>query len=116
VLSSGSTSAFLTGHLVQEGRQPLALLTAAPGRWRRPDGAHVLAVTDGLLWLSQPRLVGGPSIASVPLGDVGTATLQERRGRRRLQLVVHGRQLRWTALDDAEACRAFVTALERVRS
>ena len=110
MFSSGSASAFLIGRLTQEGRQPVATLAASVGPWRGLTGVHVFAVSDGRLWLAQPRLIGDPSLASVPLSEVGEAEL--RTGRRvELVLTLGGRRRRFTVLDDADAGRAFVEAL-----
>ena len=118
MLSGGSTSAFLVGRLTQEGRTPLAVLTAGPGRWRTMNSTHVFAVTDGLLWLAQPRLLGGPSIASVPLDQVGVVTVdtgETAAAPVRVDIPVSGRHLRYTVLDDADAARAFASAVEVAR-
>ena len=118
MLSDRSTSAFLVGRLIQEGRTPLAVLTAAPGRTRTLSSAHVFAVTEGLLWLAQSRLLGGPAIASIGLDQVGPVVVDAAgttRGAVRVDLRVSGRRLRYTVLDDADAARAFANALEVAR-
>ncbi|MGY1602195.1 hypothetical protein [Geodermatophilus sp. SYSU D00815] len=109
-MGADAASAFLVGRLAMEGRQPQATLRATPGRWRGMSGAAVFAVSDGRLWLAEPKLLGDPAIASVPLSDIDGATLREGR-RPQVLLRVAGRTLRYTALDDAETCRRFVEAL-----
>jgi hypothetical protein len=118
VLSGGSTSAFLVGRLTQEGRTPLAVLTAAPGRRRTLSQAHVFAVTEGLLWLAQPRLLGGPAMASIGLDQVGPVIVDaagSARGAVRVDIPVSGRHLIYTVLDDADAARSFASAVEVAR-
>ena len=110
-MSADAASAFLIGRLAQEGRQARAVLKAAtPGPWHRA-GVHVFGVADERLWLVQPRLLGEPAIASVPLSEVGGASV--RQGRRRPEVVLRlgGRSSRYTVLDSAQACERFVEAL-----
>ena len=120
MFDSDAAESFLRGRLAQERRAPLAVLKAYPGRWRGLDGAHVLAVTDDLLWLACPsRLLGPPSIACVPLSTVSDVAMDIRRAwdpRQQSEVVrlvvrVGDTTLRYTALDDAETCRDFVSAL-----
>jgi hypothetical protein len=76
-----------------------------------------VGVRSALLWLAQPRSLGEPSVASVPLGDVGEAAVRTRRSRdggpdvAELHLALGGRTLRHTAIGDADACRTFVDVL-----
>jgi hypothetical protein len=121
VLSSDSASVFLLGRLAQEGLTPEVVLRVAPGRWRTPSAGHAFAVSDGRLWLAQPQVLGGPSVACVPLSQVGRVAVRTLRPLLRgsgpdvltLEIELAGSALRYRALDDADACRAFV---ERVRS
>ena len=118
MLTGDTTSASLLGRLLLEGRTPLAVLSVTPGRGRTLDGAHAFAVSDGLLWLAQPRFLGSPSIASVPLEQVGAVVLDapgSPGGRVRLEITVSGRRLPYTALDDADTARAFANAVESAR-
>ncbi|MGY1617994.1 hypothetical protein ACI797_14735 [Geodermatophilus sp. SYSU D00691] len=109
-MSADAASAFLIGRLAMEGRQPQAVLKAAPpGPWRGLVGVLVFAVADGRLWLVQPQLLGEPSVASVPLAEVGEVAV--RSGRRVLvELRLGERVQRYTALDGAEAAEAFAAA------
>jgi hypothetical protein len=115
-MGADAASAFLIGRLAQEGRQPLALLTATSGRWRTLTGVHVFAVDGDRLWLAQPRLLGEPAVASVPLREVGEVTVRsgpERGGRGAALLemeLAHG-ALRLRILDDAEVCARFLDAV-----
>jgi hypothetical protein len=105
---------FLLGRLAQEGQTLQAALSASAGRWPTLAGAHAFAVSDGRLWLAQPRLIGAPDVASVPLEQVGRVRLippHDGRGRVGLEIEVAGRVLRYTALDDDAACRAFESAV-----
>jgi hypothetical protein len=105
---------FLLGRLAQEGRTPQAALSASVGRWPTLAGAHAFAVSDGRLWLAQPRLIGAPDVASVPLEQVGAVRLRPSRDDRGLvgvEIELNGRVLRYTALDDDAACRAFESAV-----
>jgi hypothetical protein len=109
-MGADTAAAFLIGRLAQEGRTPAAVLKAAtPGPWRG-TGVHVFAVADGRLWLVQPRLLGEPAIASVPLSDVGGARVLPGP-RPQVELQLGGRRSRYTALDDAATCAAFVAAV-----
>lgn len=110
---------FLVRRLAQEGLAPLAVVRVFPGRWRGFSGSHALAVTDGLLWLACPQLIGDPSVASVASSTVIRVEMHARRpllptgaGRVvRLDIRLRDGLLRYAAFDDEEACEAFVTAL-----
>ena len=117
MLSSSAASAFLLGRLAQEGQTPLAMLRVTPGRWRGLTAVPVFAVSEGRLWLAEPRLLGDPSVASVPLSEVGEIRLRTRSGREiaGLDIELGGRVLHYTALDDLDACRAFVAAVRSSR-
>jgi hypothetical protein len=108
-MGADAASAFLIGRLVQEGRTPRAMLKAARGPWRG-SAVHVFAVAGDRLWLVQPRLLGEPAIASVPLAEVGGGSV--RPGRRpKVELQLGGRTVRYAALEDVAACEEFVAAL-----
>jgi len=109
-MSADAASAFLIGRLAQEGRQAVAVLRASPGAVRGLSAVHVFAVDGERLWLVQPRLLGEPAIASVPLGEVQDASVREGT-RPQVVLRLGGRTTRYTALDDVDACRRFVAAL-----
>jgi hypothetical protein len=109
-MGAETAAAFLIGRLAQERRTPQVVLKAATrGPWRG-NGVHVFAVADGRLWLAQPRLLGEPAIASVPLSDVGAASVLPGP-RPQVQLRLGGRTVRYTALEDVATCEDFVAAL-----
>ena len=102
----------LLGRLTRERREPLAVVRGFPGRWRGFAGNSALAVTDGLLWLATPQLIGGPSVASVATSSVSEAELDSGRSASlRLRLRVDEHSLTFTLVDDEDTCRSFVTAL-----
>src|SRR4051794_18842284 len=112
LMGADAASAFLIGRLALDGRQPSVVLRAVtPGPWRGLTGVHVFAVADDRLWLAQPRVLGEPAIASVPLSDVGGARLVPGR-RTQVELRLNGRSMRWTVLDDAAASERFVEAVD----
>ena len=109
-MGADTASAFLIGRLTMEGRTPRAVLKATTRGPLRGTGVHVFAVSDDRLWLVQPRLLGEPAIASVPLAEVGGASV--RTGRRaQVELRLGGRVARYTALDDLATCEEFVAAV-----
>ena len=116
MLSDDPAHALLLGRMAQEGETPLALLPLAAGARAGLSGSGALAVSATRLWLSQPQLVGGPSVASVPLSGVGGITARARRGPLargwRVELVVDGRPLRFTTRAERAAVDAFVRAVE----
>ncbi|WP_432572341.1 hypothetical protein [Kineococcus sp. SYSU DK005] len=114
--------AVLLGRMTQEGESPLALLPLSAGPLGNLSGAGAgaLAVGTARLWLSQPQLVGGPSVASVPLGSVGAVGVRERRalpalGALRVEVVVDGRPLRFSTRAGRAAVDAFARALDAAR-
>jgi hypothetical protein len=110
LMSADSASAFLIGRLTLEGRTPRVVLKAATrGIWRG-TGVHVFAVADDRLWLVQPRLLGEPSIASVPLTEVGGGRVLPGPSPS-VELRLGGRTVRYTALEDVARCEEFVAAL-----
>ena len=116
MLSDDPAHALLLGRMGQEGDTPLALLPLAAGARVGTGGAGALAVSATRLWLSQPQLIGGPSVASVPLSAVGGIGVRPRRGPLgggwRVELVVDGRPLRFTTRAERAAVDAFVRAVE----
>ena len=109
-MGADSAAAFLIGRLALEGRTPRVVLRAATrGIWRG-TGVHVFAVADDRLWLVQPRLLGEPAIASVPLTDVGGGRMVPGSPPS-VELTLGGRAVRYTALDDVARCEEFVAAL-----
>ena len=110
LMSADSASAFLIGRLAMEGRTPRAVLKAATrGIWRG-TGVHVFAVADDRLWLVQPRLLGEPAIASVPLPEVGGGRVLPGSPPS-VELQLGGRTVRYAALEDVARCEEFVAAL-----
>lgn len=115
-MPGSDAAAYLLGRLVQEGREPLAVLRVTPGSLPSLGGVHALAVTAGRLWLAQPRLLGGADVASVPLADVGPVTVRPgSRGRPRVAVEVGGRALRYRGVDDVAACEALAAAVRAGR-
>jgi hypothetical protein len=115
-MGADAASAFLIGRLAQEGRTPVAVLRATSGPLPGVTGVHVFAVEGERLWLVQPRLLGEPAIASVPLRDVGEVTLRTGPGRNgrdvvSLRLGLPAGTLTFRALDDADTAARFVDAL-----
>lgn len=98
--------ALLLGRMTQAGEALLARLTLAKG---------ALALGEERLWLSQPQLLGGPSVASVPLEDVGAVTVADQRSafgpRVAVEVVIAGRPVRFRAAGDRTVVDAFVEVL-----
>jgi len=109
-MGADAASAFLVGRLALEGRAPQVVLKAATRGPLRGTAVHVFAVADGRLWLAQPRLLGEPAIASVPLTEVGAARVLPGSPPS-VELRLGGRTVRYRALEDVARCEAFVTAL-----
>ncbi|WP_432534023.1 hypothetical protein [Kineococcus arenarius] len=118
MLSDDPAHAQLLGRMAQEGETPLAVLPITSGPFGGLSGSGVLAVGAVALWLAQPRLLGGPSVASVPLTSVGAVSARARRsplgagGGLRVEVVVDGRPLRF----DTRAQRADVEEFVRIAS
>jgi hypothetical protein len=109
-MGADAASAFLIGRLTMEGRTPRAVLKATTRGPLRGTGVHVFAVAGDRLWLVQPRLLGEPAIASVPLAEVAGGRV--RPGPRpQVELRLGGRAVRYTALEDVARCEEFVAAL-----
>ncbi|NAZ82154.1 hypothetical protein GTR02_10025 [Kineococcus sp. R8] len=115
--SADPAHALLLGRLAQEGDTPLALLPVSGG----PRGDGALAVSSTRLWLTQPHLLGGPSVASVPLTSVGAVRVEATRGLLgtggglRVELVVDGRPVRWRTRASREAADDFAAAVAAAR-
>jgi len=103
----------LLGRMLQAGEHPGATLPLGRGVI---GGAGALAVGTVGLWLCQPQLLGGPSVASVPLSSVGPAACRTSRfGGVVLQVELSGRRVRFStpaALGDVEE---FLRALDAAR-
>lgn len=104
-----TTHALLLGRMTGAGEAELARLALARG---------ALALGEERLWLAQPQLLGGPSVASVPLQDVGDVTVTPRRGllgpRVDVEVVIAGRPVRFRAGGGADAAAragAFAAAV-----
>ncbi|WP_432483914.1 hypothetical protein [Kineococcus esterisolvens] len=121
MLSDDPAHALLLGRMAQEGETPLAVLPVASGALAGLSGSGVLAVSARQLWLAQPRLLGGPSVAAVPLGAVGAVTVRAQRalpgtaGGLRVEVVVSARPLRFTTRADRAAADAFARAVAAAR-
>jgi hypothetical protein len=110
-MGADAASAFLVGRLTLEGRTPRAVLKATTRGPLRGTAVHVFAVTEDRLWLVQPRLLGEPAIASVPLSEVGGGRVRPGSPRPQVELELGGRAVRYTALEDLARCEEFVAAL-----
>ena len=109
-MGADAAAAFLVGRLALEGRTPLVVLKASTRGPLRGTAVHVFAVADDRLWLAQPRLLGEPAIASVPLSDVdGGRVLPGTPPSVELRLA--GRTVRYRVLEDAARGEEFVAAL-----
>ncbi|NAZ88502.1 hypothetical protein [Kineococcus indalonis] len=115
--------ALLLGRMAQEGETPLAVLPLATGPLDgllgSGSGGGALALSAQRLWLTRPQLVGGASVASLPLADVGAVDVRERRGPLgggvRVEVVVDGRPLRFSTRAGRAAADAFARALTTAR-
>ena len=109
-MSADAASAFLIGRLTLEGRTPRVVLKASTRGPLRGTGVHVFAVADDRLWLVQPRLLGEPAIASVPLTEVAGGRVLPGPPPE-VELRLGRRTVRYRALEDAARCEEFVAAL-----
>ncbi|NYJ08434.1 hypothetical protein [Petropleomorpha daqingensis] len=109
-MGADAASAFLVGRLALEGRTPRVVLKASTRGPLRGTAVHVFAVADDRLWLVQPRLLGEPAIASVPLGDVAGGSVLPGSPPV-VELRLGGRTVRYRALEDLDRCEEFVAAL-----
>ncbi|MEZ0491062.1 hypothetical protein AB2L28_02275 [Kineococcus sp. TBRC 1896] len=112
-MTSGA-HALLLGHVVGAGED---LLAALPLRGGLVGGEGALGVGTVQLWLARPQLVGGASVAAVPLGDVGAGTVRERRlgGGPELRLVLSGREVPFATSADRAAVEEFLRTLAQAR-
>jgi hypothetical protein len=110
LMGADAASAFLVGRLALEGRPPRVVLKASTRGPLRGTAVHVFAVADDRLWLAQPRLLGEPAIASVPLTEVAGARMVPGPSPV-VELRLGGRTVRYRALEDAARCEEFVAAL-----
>jgi hypothetical protein len=121
VISDDPTHALLLGRMAQEGDTALAVLAISSGPLGGVTSSGALAVSRERLWLTQPQLLGGPSVASVPLASVGAATVTGGRPllgaprALRLEVRVDGRPVRWRTLEPRESVDEFVRALDAAR-
>lgn len=121
MISDDPTHALLLGRMAQEGDTALAALAISAGPLGGATSSGALAVSRERLWLTQPHLLGGPSVASVPLASVGALTVGGGRPvlgaprALRLEVVVDGRPVRWRTLAPREAVEEFVRALTAAR-
>jgi hypothetical protein len=117
VLSSDPSAAraLLAGTMARDGESPLAELTLTGGAF---GAAGALAVGPQRLWLALPQLLGGPSVASVPLADVGAASCRARPGLLggcRVRLEVAGRRVDLVSPAREGEVADFLRVLEAAR-
>jgi len=98
------------GSSTRTGRPPRVVLKASTRGPLRGTAVHVFAVADDRLWLAQPRLLGEPAIASVPLTEVAGARMVPGPSPV-VELQLGGWTVRYRALEDAARCEEFVAAL-----
>ncbi|WP_380170383.1 hypothetical protein ACFEMC_15055 [Kineococcus sp. DHX-1] len=110
---TAAAHAQLLGHVVGTGED---LLAALPLRAGLVGGEGALGVGTVQLWLSRPQLVGGASVAAVPLGDVGAGAVRERRfGGLELRLLLSGREVAFATSADRTAVEEFLRALAQAQ-
>jgi hypothetical protein len=117
VFSSDPTAAraVLGGRMAHSGETPLADLPLSGGAL---GGTGALAVGAERLWLAQPQLLGGPSVASVPLAEVGAVSCRPRRtrsGGTRITLEISGRRVDLVTPAGADEVSEFLRTLESAR-
>jgi hypothetical protein len=112
-MGADAASAFLIGRLTMQGSAPRVVLKAATRGPLRGTAVHVFAVTADRLWLAQPRLLGEPALASVPLAEVGGGRVLPGP---LVELRLGGRTVRYKALEDDATCEEFVAALSPPRA
>lgn len=117
MFSSDPTAAraILAGRLSQNGETLLAELPLSGGPL---GGAGTLAVSAQGVWLAQPQLVGAPSVASVPLSDVGRVGFRGRSlfGGLRITLEIAGRAVKFATPASADEVSEFLRVLEAARA
>ncbi|MEZ0166155.1 hypothetical protein AB2L27_15455 [Kineococcus sp. LSe6-4] len=111
---SPTAHAQLLGHVVAAGED---LLAALPLRGGLVGGEGAIGVGTVQLWLSRPQLVGGASVAAVPLADVGAGAARERRfgGGLELRLVLSGREVAFATGAGRDAVEGFLRELARAQ-
>jgi hypothetical protein len=109
-MGADAASAFLIGRLAMQGSTPRVVLKAATRGPLRGTAVHVFAVAGDRLWLAQPRLLGEPAIASVPLSEVGGGRLLPGPPPL-VELRLAGRTVRYKVLEDVARGEEFVAAL-----
>jgi hypothetical protein len=110
LMSADAAGAFLIGRLTQEGHTAQVVLKASTRGPLRGTGVHVFAVAGDRLWLVQPRLLGEPALASVPLSEVDGARVLPGAPPQ-VELRLGSRTVRYAALEDVARCEEFVAAL-----
>ncbi|NIZ92979.1 hypothetical protein [Kineococcus rubinsiae] len=121
MFSDDPTHALVLGRMAQEGDTALAVLTVVSGPLGGTTGSGALAVSRERLWLTQPQLLGGPSVASVPLASVGAVTvsgggtLLGAPRALRVEVVVDRNRLRFRTLAEREVAEAFAQAVADAR-
>ena len=110
LMGADAASAFLIGRLAMQGSTPRVVLRAATRGPLRGTAVHVFAVADDRLWLAQPRLLGEPAIASVPLAEVGGGRVVPGSPPI-VELRLGGRTARYKVLEDVAKVEEFVAAL-----
>ena len=72
MISDDPTHAPLLGRMAQEGDTALAVLAITSGPLGGVTSSGALAVSRDRLWLTQPQLLGGPSVTLLPgiIGDL----------------------------------------------
>lgn len=110
---TAAAHAQLLGHVVGAGED---LLAALPLRAGLVGGEGALGVGTVQLWLSRPQLVGGASVAAVPLADVGAGAVRERRfGGLEVRLVLSGREVAFATTAGRSAVEEFLQVLVRAQ-
>ncbi|MFD0482677.1 hypothetical protein ACFQ46_08745 [Kineococcus sp. GCM10028916] len=111
----GAARSILAGRLSQSGETLLAELPLSGGAL---GGAGALAVTAQSVWLAQPQLVGAPSVASVPLSDVGRVGFRARPvfGGLRVTLEIAGHPVKLTTPAGEDEVSEFLRVLEAART
>ena len=110
---TSAAHAQLLGHVLTAGED---LLAALPLRGGLVGGEGALGVGTVQLWLLRPQLVGGASVAAVPLADVGPGSVRARRsGGVEVRLVLSGREVGFAVSADRPAAEEFLRALAQAQ-
>jgi hypothetical protein len=103
----------LLGRMLQAGEQPVATLPLGRGV---VGGAGALAVGTVGLWLAQPQLLGGPSVASTPLTAVGPSSCRASRfGGTVVEIELDGRRVRFSTPAARGDVEEFLRVLDAAR-